>query len=207
MKGAAVLLNLITVKALSERSIFRKSTKTKEVRQTHNALKYRIFPGIFDRAQHNFDNLSSKNCIMPHAINITGSNTSTHLLTLSDNGHTRADKGARVTWNVLDPNVVSIKIIEKGGPVDIWSQSPRPQPGSKDWMGVIHPRARDNARYSYLIRCERPTGVFHDHDPMISIKPRPIDDRVTAVLVVGGAIAAMFLARAFFGKNRHRKFK
>jgi plastocyanin len=104
-------------------------------------------------------------------IQITGSDESTGLLTLSDRGRTEADPGETIIWQITDEsNVHSIVAIEQKRGTNFWSTPP--QPRGANWQGTISSEAKEREEYEYLIRWKASAnGPEFTHDPIISIKP------------------------------------
>jgi hypothetical protein len=117
-------------------------------------------------------------------IKITGSNATTGSLTLDDLGHTRADAGDMILWQIANQsNVHSIvAITEKKASPNFWSTSPRAQ--GANWQGNISSTARVGDRYVYSIHWRASEdGPVLTHDPILSIKPS-VQRLQTIILIV-----------------------
>ena len=104
-------------------------------------------------------------------IRITGSDKKTGNLTLSDNGHTKADPGQKIIWQIdKGSNVRSIVAIEQKRGTNFWSSLPAPQ--GANWQGTIRTDAKEREEYEYLISwIASDDGLEYKHDPIISIRP------------------------------------
>jgi hypothetical protein len=135
-------------------------------------------------------------------ITITGGNTSTGVLILSDRGHTKAIKGERIRWKVknsADP-VVSIEGVPlKANTTDIFSgdygESPRKE-DSKNWRADIARDVHTGDVCEYSIIWKDTNGVSHTFDPKISINPSFAPALLVSV-VVGALAITYFLLRRF----------
>lgn len=143
---------------------------------------------------------------MAHDIHITGSNTSTGLLELSDGGHTKAHKGANVKWKIEDGNVSSIAIVPKDNSDDIWSSRPRRQGNrpNSDWHAKTLSRVPDDWVYRYSINWESSSGSSHTHDPIISMRPSGFDHRIMFAILVTAAAVAGICALKFLDRKKRR---
>lgn len=108
-------------------------------------------------------------------INITGSNSSTGVLTLSDNGNTTANPGDTVTWNI-GPNsgVESIDDInDDASSIDVFNPDPAKMPGNNtSWQGTVNPNITSASTESYTIKWyDTSGGGPHSYDPQISVNP------------------------------------
>lgn len=105
-------------------------------------------------------------------IKITAGNTSDGSLELSDHGHTEAEGGDTILWQIANKaGVGSITAIqEKPDSTDIFST--RPGKRGHNWVGVIDSGAAPKAEYLYSIvwMAEDGSGPY-TFDPKISIKP------------------------------------
>ena len=107
------------------------------------------------------------------AITITGSDTSTGNLTMSDRGSTDANRGELVTW-IIGPNsgVSSITEIQKyESSTNVFESGPAPLGGnSKNWQGKIKNQLEVPATETYFIKwMDSSGGGPHTYDPTIRI--------------------------------------
>ncbi|MCW3109332.1 MAG: hypothetical protein JWQ09_3838 [Segetibacter sp.] len=130
-------------------------------------------------------------------IKIIGSNTSTGNLELDDHGHTIANPGDTILWQIQNTSGVEsiISIQEKSASANIWSTPPHAQ--GNIWTGEISSIAPAGAIYNYSIAwLAKGAGGAHIYDPIISIKPSGlhfIAKLVTAFLVLLGFSYLMHL--------------
>lgn len=105
-------------------------------------------------------------------IKITAGDPSNGSLTLSDHGHTVAEGGDTILWQIQNKSgVASITAIqEKPDSTNIFSTTPRKR--GNNWMGVIDTAAAPEAEYLYSIvwMAEDGSGPY-TFDPKITIKP------------------------------------
>ena len=141
---------------------------------------------------------------MAHVIKITGSDTATGRLVLSDQGHTEASHGSNVIWQIHDDKVLSIRIVPKGSTDNVWSREPRRQgnPPNSHWQGTTRFVVTRYLEYAYSIEWTSSSGQ-HTHDPIISMRPSGFDDRLKYVVIAGVAAVAAILPFKFLSrKNR-----
>jgi hypothetical protein len=108
-------------------------------------------------------------------INITGSNTSTGDLTLSDNGNTSANPGDTVTWNI-GPNcgVSSISGINDDiSSTNVFEPDPARMPGNNtSWQGTVNPDIDEDTTENYtIVWYDTSGGGPHSYDPLIQVNP------------------------------------
>jgi len=106
-------------------------------------------------------------------INITGSNTSTGVLTLSDNGNTTANPGDTVTWNI-GPNsgVGSIDdISDDASSTDVFNPDPAKMSGNNNsWQGTVNPNIATPVTENYTISWyDTAGGGPYSYDPTIQV--------------------------------------
>jgi hypothetical protein len=107
-------------------------------------------------------------------INITGSNTSTGALTLSDNGNTSANPGDTVTWNIGQNSGVSSidDISDDASSTNVFDPDPEKMPGNtSSWQGTVNANITTSASESYTIKWYDASGVLHSYDPIIQVNP------------------------------------
>ena len=139
-------------------------------------------------------------------IKITGSNTSDGSLVLPNRGHTPADAGDTILWQIGNRSGVrSIQSIqEKRGSTDIFSAPPR-RHGS-NWQGDINPAAPALARYIYSITWLADDGSGpHIHDPIISIRPRTTSKVLLTVALLAFTVAVGIYTYKFLHKKYSKK--
>ncbi len=138
---------------------------------------------------------------MAEEIIIFSGNISNHELELSDGGHTEAEKGKAIKWEITEDktNVASIENIQrKYG--DIIFEKPPKKENSKKWKAKIKQNATVGDKYTYSITWKDTSGNEHTHDPIISIKPSPLTSPWTSIIIllvstVFGLFALKFLRR------------
>ena len=103
-------------------------------------------------------------------ISIEGSDPLTGHLDLSDHGHTPADAGDTIQWQIKHGSGVdSITAIQPKSPSNnFWSSPPHSQ--GNNWTGDINSAAPNYDEYLYSITWTG-NGNSHVFDPKISIKP------------------------------------
>ena len=105
-------------------------------------------------------------------IKITSGNTADGSLQLSDRGHTEAEAGDTILWQIANKSGVGAitAIEEKSDSTDIFSSPPRKR--GNNWVGVIDRAAPSKAEYQYSIvwTAEDGSGPY-TFDPKITIKP------------------------------------
>lgn len=107
-------------------------------------------------------------------INITGSNTTTGVLTLSDNGNTTANPGDTVTWNIgPGSGVGSISAIsDDASSTDVFNPNPGLQPNSTSWQGTVNPNITTPTTETYSITWyDTAGGGPYCYDPAIQVNP------------------------------------
>jgi hypothetical protein len=108
-------------------------------------------------------------------INITGSDTTTGALTLSDNGNTNVDPGDTVTWNIgASSGVGSISAIsEDAGSTDVFNPDPAKMPGNNSsWQGTVNPSIAKGSLENYTITWYSTSGGGpYNYDPAIQVNP------------------------------------
>ena len=109
------------------------------------------------------------------AITITGSNTTTGDLTLSNHGNITVSRGSIVTW-IIGPNsgvsaITAISNKNDPGSVDVFKPNPSKVPGnSKNWQGTIDPDLSPiPAHEDYSMQWTDEAGNSHPFDPRISV--------------------------------------
>ncbi len=106
------------------------------------------------------------------SITITGSNTTTGVLTLSDNGVTNASRGELITWVVLPSSGVDSITAIKNYETSINVFNPDPAPlggGSKNWQGTVSPTIDVPSTETYYIDWKDTSGNSHQYDPQIKV--------------------------------------
>ena len=105
-------------------------------------------------------------------ITITGSNSATCDLTLSDNGSTTTSRGSIVTW-VIGPNAGPITAITEinnySTSVDVFSTDPHQIGQSKNWQGTISSSITVPAEETYYIKWTDASGKICTYDPRLRI--------------------------------------
>lgn len=108
-------------------------------------------------------------------INITGSNTSTGALTLSDNGNTNVDPGDTVQWLIgNNSGVGSIDAItDYPNSTDVFNPDPAPiGNGNANWQGTVNPNIARGAEETYSIQWTPAGGGGpYTYDPKIQVNP------------------------------------
>ncbi len=135
-------------------------------------------------------------------IKITGSNSSTGSLKLSDHGHTVATPGDTILWQIgRHSGVDSITLIEeKKSSYDIFSRDPEPQ--GRNWTGEISSTAPGGAEYRYSIYWKASeNGPVKKHDPIISIRPSfsPI---IRVIKLIIKVFLILFVISLFFWRKK-----
>jgi hypothetical protein len=130
-------------------------------------------------------------------------NTNTHRVDLPHGGHTLADKGDVVNWEVKKgSNVHAFRIEVKSDPSNIWSRSPQ-RVDDRNWEGELRSDAPDHAQYRYSIHWREAGGPEHPHDPIISIRPGTFHDLVIQIVAaILAALFGFFAVKAFIKKKK-----
>jgi hypothetical protein len=105
-------------------------------------------------------------------IKIMAGNTADGSLQLSDRGHTVAEGGDTILWQIANKSgVASITAIEeKADSTNIFSEPPHKK--GNNWVGVVDPEAPPKAEYVYSIVWMAGDGSGpYTFDPKITIKP------------------------------------
>lgn len=136
------------------------------------------------------------------SITIIDSKPVTGELTLSDQGHTRAQRKETILWK-LGPNcgVKTISNIypKKSPPSNnIFSELPHRAGSSDNWKAVVHKKAHLYADYNYSIFwIPKNSDQIKEHDPKISVKPTTFN-LFKLILIVLSSIFSIFLFTEFF---------
>jgi len=137
-------------------------------------------------------------------IKITSADTSDGSLQLSDRGHTIAEGGDTILWQIGNGSgVESITAIqEKPDSTNIFSTAPHKK--GRNWTGDIDPAAPPKAEYLYSIvwMAEDGSGPY-TFDPKISIKP--VGAPYTGKLISGFLGVLAFPYAVFLRSKRLRK--
>lgn len=108
-------------------------------------------------------------------INITGSNTSTGALTLSDNGNTTANPGDTVQWSIgQNSGVGSIDDVnDDASSIDVFNPDPAPMPGNtSSWQGTVNSNITVQSTENYTIKWyDTSGGGPYSYDPAIQVNP------------------------------------
>jgi hypothetical protein len=138
-----------------------------------------------------------------HKIKIKNGNYSTGELTLSDGGHTRADKTDYVNWSIqrnATNKVASIENIQiKTNNPSIFSTNPHAN--GEEWSAEIDYNALYNAECYYSICWKGKDGKDYIHDPKISVKPSSVHRQIIRdTLLIFSIILGIFTWN-FWRKN------
>jgi hypothetical protein len=131
-------------------------------------------------------------------IKITASNEITGWLQLDDHGHTHAEAGDTIQWQISNHSgVYSIVTITKKSGSNFWSIQPHAQ--GANWKGTISLTAQVFDQYVYSIHWKASeNGPVLIHDPIISIKPSVL--RVISIISI--AILGIFAIKFLRKKNK-----
>ena len=109
-------------------------------------------------------------------IKIVASCISTGALILDDHGHTPADAGDKIIWQIQNGSGVKsiVSIDKKFGSPEIFSTRPHQQ--GNVWTGTISSSVPGGTIYDYFISWTDTNNPSQQHtfDPIISIKPTSI---------------------------------
>jgi hypothetical protein len=139
-------------------------------------------------------------------IRITGSNSSNHSLILNDHGHTTADAGDTILWQIdAHSGVYSIiSIQEKSGSTNIFSSPPRPQ--GNNWRGDILAVVAPCTVYVYSITWLAKDGSgSHVFDPIISIRPTRFTDKILNTVLYFAAAVITIITLGLLSKRIRSK--
>jgi hypothetical protein len=114
--------------------------------------------------------------LAPAQITILASDPATGILTMSDHGNSKANRGDVITW-VVGPKsgVSSILAIDKkdvAGNNNIFSKGPAQLGSSSNWQGTINPNLPAGITQEiYFIKWADNSGASHTYDPVIQVNP------------------------------------
>jgi hypothetical protein len=139
-------------------------------------------------------------------VRITGSDINNGQLELSDRGHTKADPGDTIQWQIEQNSGVDsiVSIQEKSDSENIWASPPRLQ--GSNWTGAISSTSRPYDAYVYSITWRR-GSVTKVCDPIISIKPTSSQYSLLLGVIAGAAagfIAALFCFNLWAPKTKKK---
>lgn len=106
-------------------------------------------------------------------IKITGSDTSTGDLTLSDKGYSELKPGVKVRWNVHPKSGVEeiIDITVKTNFVNVFSSGPSRVGNSKNWQGKTMSWIKEITDEDYNIEWKGDDGKTYTYDPRLRVNP------------------------------------
>jgi hypothetical protein len=135
-------------------------------------------------------------------ITIFSGDTTTQRLVMTDDGHTRVDKAQKITWEITDDatNVADIvKIYKKSGD-EIFSERPTKE-NNRKWKAKIKDDPGECGIYVYAITWKDDKGDTYIYDPIISINPSKRSGILKTILMLLGAVIAIFTVK-FLQRNQ-----
>ncbi len=106
-------------------------------------------------------------------IQISGSDTSTGNLTMSDNGHSELNAGVKVKWNVHPNSGVEdiTGITVKTNSMNVFSSGPSRIGNSSNWLGKIMSWIDVTTDEEYNIEWKGDDGNIYTYDPRLRVNP------------------------------------